>query len=242
MDHVFSIIIILLVGPVIGSLIGIAKKPTDRLMYNMLSFAAGVMLTISFFELLPESIALSSTWLVILGLAIGAVTMFGIDKLIPHLHPGLCSQEQGHHLKKTAIYLLIGIFLHNFPEGIAIGFGSVSTLKLSFIIAIAIAIHDIPETICTSAPYYYVSKKRLKSFVVSMITSIPTIIGFLLAFYLAQIIPVWLVGLLIASTAGIMIYISADELIPTSCMRMTNHHTIFSFMAGVVLVLLLELL
>lgn len=242
MESILTIILILLLGPVIGSLIGIARRPSERTMFNFLSFAAGVMLSISFIELIPESIEFSSAWLAIAGIILGSIIMFGIDKLIPHLHPGMCRQEQGHHLKRTAEYLILGILLHNFPEGIAIGFGSVSTLKLSFIIALAIAIHDIPETICTSAPYYFVSKKRLRSFIISMATALPTVAGFLLAYYLAQLIPVWAVGVMLAATAGLMIYISADELIPTSCMRMTNHHTIFSFIAGVILVIVLGML
>ncbi len=209
----FTIIIILFLGPVIGSLIGIWRKPSDRFMFNMLSFAAGVMLAVSFLELIPESLDIAPVWLVILGVASGAIIMSIFDKLIPHIHPELCSQEHGRNLKRTALYLLVGIFLHNFPEGIAIGAGIITDIKLTITVAIAIAIHDIPEAICTSAPYYFVSKKRMKAFLLSVSTVIPTILGFLLAYYLLQFIPLALIGFVIASTAGLMIYISADEYI-----------------------------
>lgn len=236
------ILLITFLGPLIGSLIGVLKKPSKGFMYVMLSFAAGVMMAVSFLELIPESIALSSVWIAIAGVLIGSLAMFSMDRLIPHIHPELCSQEQGKRLKRTAFYLLVGIFLHNFPEGMAIAIGAVSEIKLSLVVALAIAIHDIPEGICTSAPYYYVTKKRLKSFLISSSTVIPTMAGFLIAYYLYNMIPLSLVGLLIGATAGLMIYISGDELIPESCGKCSGHMTIFSFMAGIIFVMLLGLI
>lgn len=166
-----------------------------------------------------------------------------IDRqLIPHIHPELCAQEQGSKLKRTSIYLLLGIAMHNLPEGMAIAIGTVSSFKATLAIALAIAIHDIPEGICTSAPYYSYSKKKLKSFLLSASTAIPTLIGFIFAYYIFKNIPLQVVGLLIGATAGLMIYISGDELIPSSCKKFTNHGTIFSLIAGVVLVMLLKLL
>ncbi len=168
--------------------------------------------------------------------------MYILDKIIPHIHPSLCAQEQGYNLKKTAVFLFLGMFLHNFPEGMAVAIGLTSNIKFGLAIAIAIAIHDIPEGICTSTPYYYYSKKRLKSFLLSASTAVPTIIGLLSVYYLSKYLPIQLVGLIIAATAGLMIYISADELIPSSCCKLTQHSTIFSLIAGVLLVLLIRLL
>src|SRR6056297_853677 len=108
-------------------------------MYNMLAFAGGVMLAISFLELIPRSIEYSSIFMAILGIILGSGLMFAVDRIIPHIHPELCKQEQGKSLKKTAIYLIIGIFLHNFPEGMAIAIGAVSEPKVGFVIALAIA-------------------------------------------------------------------------------------------------------
>ena len=242
MDPVLIIVLISVLGPVIGSLIGIIRKPSERFMFNMLSFAAGVMIAISFMQLIPEAISLSSVWIAIIGIVIGSLVMFGFDKIIPHIHPSMCQQEHGHSLEKTATYLLLGIFMHNFPEGMAIGIGSVSVMKLSLIVAIAIAIQNIPEGICTSAPYYYITKKRLRAFLLSSSTAIPILVGFAFTYYLFPNIPLELVGMMIGAVAGVMIYISADELIPISCCKMTNHHTIFSFMIGAILVVMLGLL
>lgn len=236
------IVVISVLGPVIGSLIGIIRKPSEMFMYNMLAFAGGVMLGISFLNLIPESIKLSSIWLAVFGVLIGSLVMFSVDKIIPHIHPELCSQEHGRNLKRTATYLILGIFLHNFPEGMAMAIGVVSEVKVSIVIALAIAIHNIPEGITTSAPYFYCTKKRLKSFLISSSTAIPLLIGFLLASWLYSYIPIPLVGFIIGATAGLMIYITSDEIIPSSCCKLSNHTTIFSLILGILLVILLGLL
>ncbi len=236
------ILIISVLGPIVGSLIGIIKKPSKGFMFNMLSFAGGVMLAISFLELIPESIQLSSIGVSVIGIIIGAGGMYTLDKLIPHIHPEMVSQEQGCKLKKTAIYLMLGIFLHNFPEGMAIAIGTISNIKISLVIALAIAIHNIPEGICTSAPYYHCTGKRLKSFLLSSLTAVPILVGFIIAKFLFTQISSTLIGLIIGATAGLMIYITADELIPCSCCKLTNHTTIFSLIAGILLVILLGLL
>lgn len=239
MHSILIPVILAILGPLIGSLIGVLKKPSDRFMFNMLSFAAGVMLAISFLQLIPQSIQFSSVLFSIIGFAIGALFMFAVDKLIPHIHPALCAQEQGSKLKRTSIYLLLGIAMHNLPEGMAIAIGTVSSFKTTLAIALAIAIHDIPEGICTSAPYYSYSKKKLKSFLLSASTAIPTLIGFIFAYFLFKNIPIQFVGLIMGATAGLMIYISSDELIPSSCSKITNHSTIFSLLLGIILVMLL---
>ncbi|HOI19047.1 MAG TPA: ZIP family metal transporter [Candidatus Woesearchaeota archaeon] len=231
------IVVISVLGPVIGSFIGVLKKPSDRFMYNMLSFAGGVMLAISFLELIPHSIEMSSIIVCLLGIISGAILMFGIDRLMPHIHPSFCTQEQGHNLKKTALYLIIGIFIHNIPEGMAIAIGAVTETKMSFVIALAIAIHNIPEGICTSAPYYRCTKNRLKSFLVSSSTAIPILIGFFVTSWFYNYISKGFVGFIVAVTAGLMIYITSDEIIPTSCSKLSNHTTIFSLVAGILFVI-----
>jgi len=242
MDSILFILFISVIGPIIGSLIGVFKKPSDSFTYNMLAFAAGVMISVSFLELIPESIEYSSVTYAGIGILLGSITMFLIDKMIPHLHPELCNKKNCSPLKKTSIYLILGIFIHNFPEGLAIAIGVSSGTKLGLVVALAIAVQNIPEGICTSYPYYYCTKKRLKSFLVSASTIIPIIIGFFIGYMLYQSIPLNLIGILTAATAGVMIYISTDELIPCSCFKMTDHSTIFSFIIGVVLVIFLGLI
>lgn len=242
MNQVLLIILLALVGPVLGSFLGIIKRPKERMLYVMLSFTAGVMIGISFIELIPESTKISSLPITIIGFGLGTLIMYLFDKYLPHIHPELCTQEPGANLKKTANFLLIGIFLHNFPEGLAMGIGSVTGFRFSLLIALSLMVHDIPEGIVTAAPYYYTTKKRLKSFLLSASTAIPTILGFLLSHFLFPQIPLYLVGLLIAATAGLMTFISVDELIPTSCFKSNDHWVIFAFIFGVMIVMSLGLL
>jgi len=225
-------------GPVVGSAIGVLRRPSERYICNMICFAAGVMLSISFLELIPESIAFSSIPIAALGISVGALVMFGLDRVIPHIHPRTCSQEQGRDLHRTATYLILGILLHNFPEGMAIAIGTVTEIRVSIAIAIAIAVHNIPEGICTSAPYYHSTGRKLRSFLLSSTTAIPILVGFLVARYIFKTIPGDVVGLIVGGTAGLMIYITTDELIPTSCVG-KRHDTIFWLMAGVIFVVLL---
>ncbi len=238
MDPLVWIVILAVLGPVIGSAIGVLKMPTFGYICNMLCFAAGVMLAISFLELIPESMAISSPWISVSGVVVGALVMYGLDKMIPHIHPRLCAQEQGCNLERTSVYLILGMFLHNFPEGMAIAIGSVTETNVSITIALAIAIHNIPEGICTSAPYYRSTGRRLQAFLLSAATAIPILIGYVVARYIFQQVSTQVIGLLISSTAGLMIYITADELIPYSCAG-TNHQTIFCLILGVVFVMLL---
>ena len=238
---ILLIIIIAVAGPVIGSFIGVIRKPTDIFVNNFLSFAAGIMLAISFLQLIPQSIRISSLWLCCLGIVIGSLFMYALDKVVPHTDPADIDVRSGR-FRKTAIYLIAGIALHHFPEGAAIALGTVTGYETSLAIVLAIAVHDIPEGICTSAPYFYITQSRLKSFLVSSSTAIPTILGYLVAHFMFEKISFEIIGFVVASTAGLMVYISADELIPISCRKSSsseNHSTIFSLIAGVVLVVLL---
>ncbi len=247
MDSMLLIIFIIILGPLIGSLIGVVKRPSELFMYNMLAFAAGVMLSISFLELIPESINFSSIWICCAGIIMGTAAMYGLDKIVPHFHPELYEPEQGCRLKRASVYLFLGIFLHNFPEGMVMAVGTVIDFRTVLVLATAIAIHNIPEGICTSAPLYHYTGKRLRSFLLSFSTAIPEILGFVLALLIFQNIPTAITGLIIGATAGIMIYISGDELIPVACNKNGKkirwcHSTIFSLMIGVLLVILLGLI
>ncbi|MGE5597765.1 MAG: ZIP family metal transporter [Bacteroidota bacterium] len=239
MPPILLILLISLLGPMAGSLLGILGRPSEKSMLQMLSFAAGVMLSISFLELIPESAKLAGgrTWIAIAGIVLGALVMYAVDRLLPHVHPEMCGQEQGRNLQRTALSLIAGISLHNLPEGMAMAIGAVTSARTGLTIALAIAIHDIPEGICTSAPYFHATGRRLRSFLVSAATSVPVVVGFFLARLLYRLISLDFVVMVVGATAGLMIYICADELIPTS--RTGNHGTIFFLIAGVVFVMLL---
>jgi len=239
LSHLTIIITIAVIGPLIGAFLGVIRRPNDTFVCNMLSFSAGIMLSVSFLEIIPESIRISNVWICLLGIILGSILMYSVDKIIPHIHPEVCSQEQGRNLKKTAFYLILGMFLHHFPEGMSMAVGNISNFQFSLTIALAIAIHDIPEGITTASTYYFCTGKRLKSFLISFATAVPTLIGFLFASVLYQSIPKSIIGLITSATAGLMIYICGDELIPSSAFNSNSHSTIFSLIAGVVVVVFL---
>ena len=240
MHNILLILIITIAGPLLGSLLGIIKRPSDRFTYNMLAFAAGVMISIAFFELIPESIELATPLWAIIGLIVGATIMYIADRLIPHDHADV--HDHHKHMKKTAIFIFLGIFLHNFPEGMAIAFGSVTAYATGLTIAIALAIHNVPSTMTISAPYFYATGKRLKSFLLAFGTIIPLLVGFGIAYFILGQINNLVMGVVAAITAGLIIFISVDEIIPTSCNKLhkASHGTVFSFILGVVLLILLE--
>jgi zinc transporter, ZIP family len=242
MGNLWIIALITALGPILGSLIGVLRKPSDPFMYNLLSFAAGVMLSISFLQLIPESIKLSSQLACLVGLLAGSLVMYAADRALPHIHPGLCAPENSSSLQKTAAFLLVGISIHNIPEGMAIGIAATLESRISLSISIAIALQKVPEGICTSAPYYYATGKKWRSFCISSLTAIPVLIGFLTMHALSRRISAWLIGLIMAATAGLMVYISADELIPSSAGKTADHSVIFSLIAGVAVVIGLRML
>lgn len=229
-------------GPVIGSAIGVWRRPTSSAIHNILYFAAGIMVAISFLDLIPESLHLGSALTCVAGLAIGAAAMFALDRVFPHIHDCAVCGEDECQLGRTAKFLILAIFLHNFPEGMAIAVGAATNIGNSVVIAAAIAIHNIPEGICTSAPYYYASGKRLKSFIMSSVSALPIIAGFLVVRYWLRDIHPSAMSVLIGATAGLMIYIAADQLMPAAQNGKGSRLTMFFFMFGIMGVILLELI
>jgi ZIP family zinc transporter len=228
-------------GPVIGSGIGVWKKPTTIYIQNMLYFAAGIMLAISFLDLIPESRRLGFSLTCVAGLAIGSIAMWSLDRLFPHVHACAVCGENECHLGHTANFLILAIFLHNFPEGMAIAIGGSAHVGDSIVIASAIAIHNIPEGICTSAPHYYAYGNRLKSFLMSSLSALPVGVGYIVARYLFTQITPETMSVLVGATAGLMIYISANELMPAA-QNNRGGQTIFYFILGIASVMLLELI
>jgi ZIP family zinc transporter len=124
----------------------------------------------------------------------------------------------------------------------AIAIGYLSDPKLGIVIALALAVHNIPESISTSAPYFHCTKKRLISFLISSSTVIPILIGFFVANSIYKFISPSLIGFIIGITAGLMIYITADEIIPSSSFKTSKYITIFSLILGILFVMILGLI
>jgi ZIP family zinc transporter len=199
------------------------------------------MLGISFLELMPESLMFASWELVALSFLGGIVIFKAIDQIIPHIHPELLSKEQ-KSVERSVQALVTGIIIHNVPEGLAIGLGFALDPSMGILIALSIAIQDIPENIATIVPLYCLKKCRIRAFTVVVITILFELVGFLVGFFLLAGASLELLGASLAMAAGLMVYISLDELLPAAQIRKYPKAGITALVLGVLTVLALGLL
>ena len=195
------------------------------------------MLGISLLELLPESLGKSGLAGTAAGLAIGLLAMAALEGLIPRPAIG----EKREELERASLLMILGIFLHNLPEGMAMA-GAGSDPRTLATVALAIAVHNIPEGICTSAPYYLATGRRLRAFLWSSSTALPVLLGYLLGKTLLRGMRPYAMGIMVASVAGLMIHISCAELLPTAQREEGREHPsrpIVWLAAGVVFVMAL---
>lgn len=148
-------------GTTIGGIIGVTfKRTSNKFLSFILSFASGLMLSIVCFDLIPESLDLSNLPSVFIGIIFGIIVMIICDLIIEKKFSTRTRFADGKNsLLKTGIIVSIGLALHNFPEGLAIGSGFEASLKLGYSLAIAIAIHDIPEGRFQSRHHYSMFEK-----------------------------------------------------------------------------------
>ena len=215
-------------------IIFINKNKSNKIITSSLSFAAGVMITVSSIDLIPEGInylhktfKLFPTILIILiFITIGIILSMTIDKKINIKREG--------ELYKVGIISMLAIILHNIPEGIATFLSTESNLKLGLSLTIAIALHNIPEGISISVPIYYATGSKLKAFIYTLISGLSEPLGAILAYlFLSNIINDNIMGLLMSLIAGIMIQISLYELLPTSLKYKNKKTTIIFFIIGI---------
>ncbi|MBD3331099.1 zinc transporter ZupT [Candidatus Peregrinibacteria bacterium] len=221
----------------LGGLISLFTKRTNTKALSIaLGFSAGVMIYISFTELLPESLDCFSeelTWdssclYSYLAFFTGIILVALIDKLLPsfenphemHKVEELEDKELAkkyRKLFKMGIITAIVISIHNFPEGIATFFSALKDLKLGIAIALAIAIHNIPEGIAVSIPIYFATGSRKKSLIYSFLTGLAEPLGAIIGFtLLSTIFNGIAMGIIFSAVAGIMVFISLDQLLPTA--------------------------
>ena len=236
----------------IGSLIAlIAKRTNTKFLCVSLGFSAGVMLYVSFMELMPEAKAelvlhlgnKAGTLSLLLAFFGGMSLITLIDFLIPkannpHELQGVEEMEKPGNrqkaLQRTGIIVAMSLTAHNFPEGIATFTSAMSSgLSVAIPITIAIAIHNIPEGIAVSVPIYHATGNRQKAFWLSFLSGLAEPLGALIAYLF--LMPYWsplVNGIVLAAVAGIMVFISLDELLPTAEKYGEHHLSISGLIAG----------
>ncbi len=236
----------------IGSLLSLfAKKTNTKFLSVALGFSAGVMLYVSFVEIFVKANELLIkaqgeklvTWLTVFGFFFGVLFIALIDKFVPDMgNPHevrkvedmeTAQDPKNKALMRMGIVTAFAVALHNFPEGFATFMATLNDPTVGLPIAVAIAIHNIPEGIAVAVPIYYATNSKKKAFALSFFSGLAEPIGALLGFLIFY--PFFtdtVFGFMFASVAGVMVFISLDELLPAASKYGEHHLSIYGLVAG----------
>jgi zinc transporter, ZIP family len=260
----FAFLLTLLAGlsTGVGGLIAFFSKTTNtKFLSYILGFSAGVMIYVSFVEILSEAQkglveSLGETqgeWAAVLAFFTGILIIALIDKFVPseenphELHKveeynkisSNSIEADKHKLKRMGIFTALAIAIHNFPEGFATFLSVISDPAVGTAIAIAIAIHNIPEGIAVSIPIYYATGSRKKALWYSFLSGLAepagAVVGYLI---LRNFLTDTVLGISLAVVAGIMVFISFDELLPTAQKYGELHLSIYGLVTGMIVMAL----
>ncbi|MFC2115617.1 zinc transporter ZupT [Bacteroidota bacterium] len=237
----------------IGSAMAFFTKTTNtKFLSTALGFSAGVMIYVSFTEILgkgfimlQESYGMSAgSWYTVLSFFGGIFIIAFIDSLVPTFEnpheirkvedirlSKVSGQKSG--LMRMGLFMALAISMHNFPEGLATFAAGMADPTLAIPIAVAIAIHNVPEGIAVSIPIYYATGNKRKAFFLSFASGLAEPLGGLLGYlFLSSVLNESVLGVLFGGVAGIMVFISVDELLPTAREYGHHHHAIYGLIGG----------
>ena len=219
----------------VGGLLGITvREPGPHFMSFTLGFSGGVMILVAFVELLQkgmETVGFAAAYLAFVG---GMLGMFVIDVAIPHQYMAerynTGSDGSNGRLLKTGLFVALGIGVHNFPEGMASLVGALEDPLLGVAIAAAIALHNIPEGLAVAAPVCAATGSRSKALLWSGLAEPAG--ALVAAVVLTPILSPAVLGYVLAFVAGIMVFISLDELVPVARSFGKGHLSILGVVSG----------
>ena len=235
----------------IGSALAFFTKRTNKVCLSVsLGFSAGVMIYVSLVEIFGEAKHIlidahgekQGYWFTVLAFFCGILIIAIIDRLVPSFenpHEVRTIEDINKPISKDKKLMRMGLFsalaiaIHNFPEGIATFSAGLINPTIAIPIAVAIAIHNIPEGIAVSVPIYYATGNRKKAFLLSFLSGLAEPVGALFGYILIKpFLNDTILGILFASVAGIMVFISLDELLPTAKEYGKHHSAIYGLIAG----------
>lgn len=222
-------------GTTIGGLIGVnLKSNSNKFLGFILSFAAGLMMAIICFDLLPEAMEIANLAIVLLGILLGILTMIICDTFVKEK---FSERKEMNSLLRTGIIISIGLALHNIPEGLAIGTGFQASINLGLSLAIVIAIHDVPEGISMAVPMKKGGMSKGKVIFYVVMSGISTGIGALVGHLVGEISES-IIAVSLSFAGGAMLYIVSGELIPEANNmykgRMNAIGNILGFILGII--------
>ncbi|MSU02551.1 zinc transporter ZupT [Tissierella pigra] len=237
----------------VGSLLSfLVSKTNKRFLALSLSFSAGIMIYVSFMSILPEGIELIENslgehgkFIALGGFFSGMLVTALIEKIIhlfgghshchDHAHAHNHHDEHEEHLSKLGLMSAVAIAIHNLPEGLALFTTGLKDISVAIPIALAIILHNIPLSIAISVPVYYSTGSKNKAFLYSLFVGLcqplGAVIGYLL---LSKFFSDTLFGILFSVIAGIMIFVSLDELLPSSQRYEDHHISVYGAIAGMI--------
>lgn len=252
----FSLTLLAGLSTGLGSVIALfAKRTNTRLLSTALGFSAGVMVYVSLVDifghakdLLTDSLgSRGGHLLAVVALFFGMLVAAMIDKLVPEYENPhsvrKVEQMEGvdaslEHLENDKLLRMgllsaVAIAVHNFPEGIATFMAALRDINLGIPIAIAVAIHNVPEGIAVAVPVYYATGDRRKAFCYSFLSGLAEPAGALVAYLiLLPLLNDVVFGVIFAAVAGIMVFISFDELLPTAEEYGEHHLALYGLLSG----------
>ena len=233
---------------VVGAVIGfLFKNISHRFSDIVLSFAAGVMLAAAVLGLILPSVEYGGKWgllITVAGIFTGAVCLNLIDKLVPHLHKLAGVDTEAHNnagLGKILLFVT-AIAIHNLPEGIAagVGFGSGDNTQ-AIIIALGIALQNIPEGMIIIAPMLSAGVKPRRTFLIAAATGLVEVVGTFIGYFAVSIASA-ILPFALAFAGGTMLYVVSDEMIPETHAHGHQRGATYALLVGFCLMLATDIL
>jgi len=225
-----------------GIIVLLLKKVSDRFVGFSMGFASGVMLLVSFNNLFLEATGLLTHLQLIIMFSLGALVMMALDLTIPHIElTAKKGNGKNQKMYRAGVLIAIGIALHNLPEGLVVAAGYMYLPQLGLIIAIAIMLHNIPEGVATAIPLSSTDMKPIKiatlTFLSGLAEPIAALVG---AGTLSLVRTKSVMGFSLAFAAGVMTYITADELIPVAHEYGHKHTVSVALLLGIMFALTVD--
>ena len=228
------------IGGVMALLLG---KMSDRVVGFSLGFASGVMLLVSFNNLFLEAVRLITHFELITMFSLVAIIMVALDLSIPHIELTAREGKRGNaKMLRAGMLMAIGITLHNLPEGLIVTAGYAYAPRLGLIIGIAIMLHNIPEGVATAVPLIASGMKPSRIVFLTFLSGLAEPFAALIGVFFFSLLNRTIIGYSLAFAAGVMTYITADELVPVAHEYGYKHTVSVALLLGIIFALLIDVI